>query len=102
MVAVEALEYGGFDVIQAATGEEALQHCRDAIADILFTDIRLPGTVTGGDIAEHCRERKPDLSVIYATGYTHVEPRPVPGSLLFQKPYHPAQVVTAIRSLGHN
>jgi CheY-like chemotaxis protein len=48
MVAVEALEYGGLDVIQAATGEEALQHCRDAIADILFTDIRLPGTVTGG------------------------------------------------------
>jgi len=37
--------------------------------------------------------------VIYATGYSHGGPRPVAGSIWFQKPYRPEQVVDAIRGL---
>jgi len=47
-MAVEALKDEGFDVIEAATGEDAIAHCRGGGADVLFTDIRLPGPVTGG------------------------------------------------------
>lgn len=37
--------------------------------------------------------------MVYATGYSPVSPRPVPGSLLLQKPYHPDDVVSAVKKL---
>lgn len=98
-LAVDALEDAGFDVIQAATGEEALCRCQEHVADALFTDIRLPGKVDGWDIAEHCRKARPNIPVVYATGYSPAEPRLVPGSRLFRKPYSPEQVIATIREL---
>src|SRR5215207_3232601 len=38
-VTVDALEEEGFEVIEAATAEEALDRCRERIADALLTDI---------------------------------------------------------------
>jgi hypothetical protein len=55
-VTVDGLEDEGFEVIEAATGEEALDRCRERIADTLLTDIMLPGKINGWDIAEHCRD----------------------------------------------
>ncbi len=97
---VEELREAGFEVIEAATGEEAMAVC--GRADVLFTDIRLPGSMTGWDIAERCRASHPDLPVIYATGYSHVEHRRVPGSRFFHKPYRAVQVIQAIRELTSN
>lgn len=99
-MAVGALTDEGFDVIEAATGEEALKHCEDRLADLIFTDIWLPGQLNGWDIAEHCRKNNPDIPIIYATGHSHVSPRPVAGSIWFQKPYRPQQIVEAIRNLA--
>ena len=94
---VEALREEGFDVIHAKDGEEALAWCGRRAADVLVTDIRLPGKVDGWQIAERCREHHPELAVIYATGFSPVEPRPVAGSLLLQKPFHPQEIVRAVR-----
>ena len=91
-MAVEALSDEGFEVLEAATAREALERCQEHAMDVLFTDIRLPGDMTGWDIAEHCRQTDPDLPVVYATGFSHVAARPVPGSLWFQKPYRPQQI----------
>lgn len=79
---VEALRDAGYHVIHASTGEEALAWCQRHAADVLVTDIRLPGEVDGWQIAERCREHDPDLPVIYATGFSPTTPRPVPGSRL--------------------
>jgi PleD family two-component response regulator len=49
---VEALREEGYDVIHAANGEEALAWCLRRVADVLFTDIKLPGHVDGWQIAE--------------------------------------------------
>jgi CheY-like chemotaxis protein len=98
-VTVDALEEEGFEVIQAATGEEALDRCRERIADALLTDIMLPGKITGWDIAEHCREADPNLPVVYVTGYSHLKPRPVPGSRFLQKPVAMATLAKTIRNL---
>ncbi len=100
-VAVQALEDAGFQVIEATTGEEAIGKCQEAL-DVLFTDIRLPGKINGWDIAEHCRDADPKLPVIYATGYSHVKPRPVPGSRFFHKPYRLEGVIQAICELSAN
>jgi CheY-like chemotaxis protein len=98
-VAVAALEEAGFQVIEATTGEDAMAHCDERIADILFTDIMLPGKITGWDIAEHCRKRDPHLPVVYATGYSWPKPRFVSGSRFLQKPYTPTHIVDAINDL---
>jgi CheY-like chemotaxis protein len=96
---VEALREEGYHVIHAASGEEALAWCKRRVAELLITDIRLPGEVDGWQIAERCREHHPELPVIYATGFSPVAPRPVPGSLLLQKPYHPADIVQAVKEV---
>jgi CheY-like chemotaxis protein len=98
-VTVDALEEEGFEVIEAATGEEALARCRERIADALLTDIMLPGKMTGWDIAEHCREADPKLPVIYVSGYSFREPRPVPGSCFFMKPVSMPKLAETIRNL---
>jgi DNA-binding NtrC family response regulator len=97
---VEALREEGYDVIHAANGEEALAWCLRRVADVLFTDIKLPGHVDGWQIAELCREHDPELPVIYATGFSPVEARPVPGSLSLQKPYHPEDIVKAVKEMA--
>jgi CheY-like chemotaxis protein len=99
VMAVDALEDAGFEVIEAATAEEALQRCEEHTADLLFTDIMLPGKLDGWDIAEQCRETDPALPVIYTTGYSLREHRPVPGSRLVRKPYRPEDVVSVIRDM---
>jgi DNA-binding NtrC family response regulator len=86
---VDALREEGHNVIHAANGEEALAWCKRKVAEVLITDIRLPGKIDGWQIAENCREHDPDLPVIYATGFSPVKPRPVSGSVTLQKPYHP-------------
>jgi len=98
-VIVEELSDQGFDVLEAATGEEALTQCSRTKPDVLLTDIRLPGKLTGWDIAECCRRDDPTLPVIYVTGYSHVDPRMVPGSVFMQKPYRAAEIVRTIREL---
>ena len=98
-VIVEELLEHGFDVAEAATAEEALDQCSRTPPDVLLTDIRLPGKLTGWDIAERCRKRDPGLPVIYVTGYSHVDSRMVPGSVFLSKPYRAAEIVRKIRQL---
>ena len=99
---VEALREEGYVVIHAANGEEALAWCVWQVADVLITDVNLPGDIDGWQIAERCREHDPGLPVIYATGFSPVAPRPVPGSLTLQKPYRPEDIVRAVRRVASN
>ena len=99
---VEALREEGYDVIHASTGEEALAWCMRQAADVLVTDITLPGKVDGWQIAERCREHDPGLPVIYATGFSPVAARPVPGSLSLHKPYHPEEILQAVRQVARS
>ena len=66
---IEDLNDAGFEVVAARDGEEALQILReDSNFDVLFTDIRMPGSVDGWQLAEHGRQLIPGLRVIYSTG----------------------------------
>jgi CheY-like chemotaxis protein len=98
-VAVDTLEEAGFEVIEAATAEEALDRCEERTADLLFTDIMLSGNLDGWDIAERCRDAHPDLPVIYTTGYSLKGHRPVPGSRLLHKPYQSAELLRVISDM---
>ena len=94
------LEDAGYRVLTAASGEAALAIVRERRVDLLFTDIRLLDGMDGWRLAEEARKLRPDLPVIYTTGYTVEQPRLVPGSLFLHKPYRPSAVIDAAASLG--
>ncbi|MEM7404984.1 MAG: PAS domain S-box protein [Pseudomonadota bacterium] len=71
-VAVSVLKEHGYQVREASNGPWALELMRaEAPFDLLFTDIALPGGMSGGQVASKARELQPALQVIYTTGYAH-------------------------------
>ena len=99
----DALSDGGFDVATVATAEEglALITRRADQYKALLTDINLQGQMRGWELAKRAREVVPTLPVVYMTGESaHEWPsQGVPESILLQKPFAPAQAVTAITTL---
>lgn len=94
------LEDAGYKVLQATRGDEALAILAGAAKiDALLTDLRLPGSIDGWDIAERARQLRPDLPVIYASAYSYVTPRQVPGSIMLDKPYRGEQLLDALDDL---
>jgi two-component system NtrC family sensor kinase len=69
--ATEALIELGYRVKQARTAAEALVLLQNApeIA-LLFTDVVLPGGMNGRELANEAHKTRPDLPVLFATGYT--------------------------------
>jgi two-component system, cell cycle sensor histidine kinase and response regulator CckA len=66
------LERKGYRIIEAASGLTALeiwQQKRDAI-DLLFTDMVMPDGISGRELASQLLAEKPELKIIYASGYT--------------------------------
>jgi CheY-like chemotaxis protein len=96
---VGELQDQGYVVIEAVTAEEGLEVLEKRPVGVLFTDIRLPGTIDGWDLAEAARALNPNLAVIYATGYSPEAPRFVPRSIFLRKPYLPSMVIAAIEKL---
>jgi CheY-like chemotaxis protein len=94
---VQELADAGFEVIEADTGERAIAILNAGRSiDVLFTDIRLPGHVDGWQIARHARHHRPEIPVIYASGYTVDRSAQVPDSLYLGKPYRTESVVVEI------
>ena len=88
-LAAEVLETLGYDVITTRTGFEALAILRDnSRISILFTDIQMPG-MEGEELAEIAAASRPDLRVIFASGFT----RPSADAPFLQKPYKTADLV---------
>jgi len=61
----------GYNVLTAASGMEAIATLEDnpGVA-LLFTDVVLPGGMNGRQIADEALRRRPDLKVLFTTGYT--------------------------------
>ena len=68
----EVLVHSGYRVLEAETGEAALevweQHADEI--DLLLTDMVMPGSVNGLDLARQLLARRPGLKVIYTSGYS--------------------------------
>ena len=100
-VIAQSLQDEGYDVWTAADAAEALSILKEGCQpDLLFTDIRLPGRMDGWQLAEAARAECPDMPIIYATGYTDVEPRHVPNSAFLHKPYRISMVAQIAGQLG--
>jgi CheY-like chemotaxis protein len=71
MLVVDVIEGLGHAVLEAADGPSGLEIVRsDTRVDLLVTDVGLPG-LDGRQLAESARERRPDLKVLFITGYAN-------------------------------
>ncbi|WP_248798669.1 response regulator [Pseudomonas sp. MWU13-2105] len=70
MVLSTYLSHEGYRVLQAENGEEAFRIlATKPNLDLMITDFRLPGGISGVDIAEPAVKLRPDLKVIFISGY---------------------------------
>jgi CheY-like chemotaxis protein len=92
----------GYAVIEAANGPQAMKILNDGVAiDLLFTDVVMPGGMTGRQLAEAARANRPDLKTLFTSGYTEDSVRRLgkldPGVRLLSKPYRKHELATRIR-----
>jgi CheY-like chemotaxis protein len=96
MEITEALEARGWTVLEASTGETALAlRDHNPAIDLVVSDIRLPGPVSGWDVVDALRAANANLAVIYCSGNPCDPERRVPDSLFLSKPCHIDQLVEA-------
>ena len=97
------LEEAGFSVEDASSAAQAISMLEAEGADYkaLVTDVNLGSKVTGWDVARRARELMHDVPVIYMSGFAGNEwtANGVPNSILLNKPFAPAQLVTAVSQL---
>jgi two-component system, cell cycle sensor histidine kinase and response regulator CckA len=104
LVAGEILRRLGYQIIEAASGNEALdqwQRHRDGI-EVLVTDEVMPGSLRGTELAERLIGEKPTLAVVCTSGYTGtVEPPSVSSPRLryLAKPYTVQSLCATVRQV---
>ncbi len=102
-LACRLLENLGYAVLEAEDGEVALgiaQACLDDI-DILVTDVTMP-RMSGTELAQRLRARRPDLPVLFTSGYDPALQDlhgATPGAELLHKPYSPSALATRVRTI---
>jgi CheY-like chemotaxis protein len=108
-VAANILEAAGYRVFEAVNADAAYRRLcdhPDLRIDVLFTDIVMPGRLDGISLAEAARRLRPDLKVLYASGFSELvrshRGAPMWGRLL-RKPYRAKELREAVEALlGHD
>lgn len=60
----------GYSTIEAATADEALAVLSDGTpVDLLLTDMVMPGSMHGVDLARAARRMRPSLKILFSSGY---------------------------------
>jgi len=103
-ISVRRLKELGYAVVEVDSGPAALAVIdRGQPIDLLFTDIVMPGGMTGVDLARTARTRRPDLKILFTSGY--VEPAIFVGGLSTEnagwlgKPFSTADLAAKLRDL---
>jgi signal transduction histidine kinase/ActR/RegA family two-component response regulator len=94
-VVLAALEHEGHGVRLCRTADEAQQLlAAGEAAEVLFTDVMMPGVMTGLELVEWCEVHRPDVPPLVTTGYTARAPR---GAVkVLRKPYTIEELLDAL------
>jgi len=99
MHAADLVEAAGYRAIEVSNADEAIA-ILEARKDIriVFTDIDMPGSMDGLKLARAIRRRWPPIELILTSGHFDVPEGDIPErGLLFSKPYHDNEIVSALR-----
>ncbi len=95
-----ALCDAGFRVIEARNADEALAilQCKAQMVDVLFTDINMPGSMDGLDLAKHTKQHWPWIALLIVSGRDSPPEADLPDETHFMaKPY---ELDCAVRCVG--
>jgi signal transduction histidine kinase len=92
----------GYRTVVATNGREAISHLKSGQPfDLLFTDVVMPGGITGRQLADEVAKRRPGVKVLYTSGYTENaivhQGRLDPGIMLLSKPYSKCELASMVR-----
>lgn len=92
----------GYEILEAADGTSALEVLARSRVDLVFTDVIMPGGMTGLDLAQEARARKPGLRILFTSGYSFdalsrsAGLRP-DGDKIMNKPYNMGDLARRVR-----
>lgn len=94
----EMLSDLGYDVTRVANAQEALTKLADGAAgvDIVFSDIIMPGGMSGIDLAREVKRRRPDLPILLTTGYGGSDELDAHEFPVLRKPYNREELSAAL------
>ena len=97
---VAVLTRHGFSTRACGTAEEALELQRAAAADLLVTDVMLPG-MSGPELAKTIRASSPRTRVLFMSGYAGalLQEEDMAGAEFLQKPFDAKTVAVKVRAL---
>jgi len=103
MNAAEMIADAGFDVVEAASADEAIVILEDRLdITVVFTDIQMPGSMDGLKLAAAIRGRWPPIKIIATSGLVDVRQDEIPeGGRFLPKPYSPEQIIRTLRELAN-
>lgn len=95
----DALRDAGLAVIEAIDADEAMRVLQSGVAiDLMFTDVRMPGSMDGLTLLKNCTELFPDLPVIMTSGHLAPSDAIISGAKRFlPKPYLPDDAIAVVR-----
>jgi CheY-like chemotaxis protein len=101
---IRRLKMIGYDVVEASDGAKTLEILgRGAAIDLVFTDLIMPGGLSGRDVAMRARQLKPGIKVLLTSGYAEelVQGNDLQREQLkvLRKPYHQADLVAVLRDV---
>jgi PAS domain S-box-containing protein len=102
--AVDCLADLGYRVVSAADGHEALAKLRDhPEVQVLFTDVVMPGGLSGFDLAEKARKERPDIKLLFTSGYALdtlvARGKADPSWTMLNKPYRKQDLAERLRDM---
>jgi PAS domain S-box-containing protein len=104
MLVAELLSENAYNILEATNGPSAMRLIEsDRRIDLLITDVGLPGGMNGRQVADAARVRRPNLKVLFITGYAentaikngHLEP----GMAVLAKPFAMSTLGNKIRGM---
>jgi PAS domain S-box-containing protein len=104
MLLAEVLTESGYKLLEAGDGASAMKHLgTDLRIDMMVTDVGLPGGMNGRQVADAARTMRPDLKVLFITGYAenaaitsgHLEA----GMQILAKPFAMSTLANKVREM---
>ena len=98
----EMLRAEGFDVTKVESGDDGATTFDSQSFHLLLTDVRMPGTKDGLDLAEHVLERNPNLPIVIVSGFAEEIGARLAAlgrkATFLRKPFLMGELVSAIQS----
>jgi len=84
----------GFEVLEASSAEEAMDILDGNPAiSLVFTDIQMPGSLSGIDLARYIRRNRPGIKTLITSGHLPASDLPPDLGRLIDKPYLPKAIL---------